>query len=45
MAMVEENNVIDPKTLQPWCEMFYFVIAVIAGGSQFALAWYYRSAR
>jgi hypothetical protein len=45
MAMVEENNVIDPKTLHAVVQMFYFVIAVIAGGSQFSLAWYYRSAR
>jgi len=43
--MVEENNVIDPKTLHAVVQMFYFVIAVIAGGSQFSLAWYYRSAR
>jgi hypothetical protein len=45
MTMVEESNVIDPKTLHRLFQMFYFGIAVLAGGSQFSLAWYYRSAK
>ncbi len=45
MTMVEENNVIDAKTLQSLMRTFYFSVAVIAGGSQFALALYYRTAK
>jgi len=45
MSMIEENNVMDVSTLNSLVRMFYLSVAVLAGGSQFALAWYYRSAR
>jgi hypothetical protein len=45
MTMVEENNVIDPEMLKSVTRLFYLGIAVVAGGSQFALACYYRSAK
>ena len=43
--LVEENNVIDPATLKSIVRLFYLFIAVLAGGSQFGLALFYRSAR
>jgi hypothetical protein len=42
--MMEENNVIDPNMLKGMVRTFYLFIGVIVGGSQFALAWYYRNA-
>jgi hypothetical protein len=45
MTLVEENNLIDPNTLKNIERIFYLGIAIIAGGSQFALAWYYRNAK
>jgi hypothetical protein len=42
MNLIEENNLIDPRSL---ARILYLSIAVIAGGSQFGLACYYRSAR
>jgi hypothetical protein len=43
--MMEENNVIDPAMLKTFVRIFYLFIAVLVGGSQFALACYYRGAR
>jgi hypothetical protein len=45
MSLIEQNNVIDPNALQSLTRFFYLFIALTAGGSQFALAWYYRSAQ
>lgn len=45
MNLMEENNLIDPSTLKEIGRTFYLFIAVVAGGSQFGLAWYYRSAQ
>jgi len=45
MNLVEENNLIDPSALKSLARVFYLSIAVVAGGSQFGLAWYYRSAQ
>jgi hypothetical protein len=45
MTMVEENNVIDTGTLNSLVRTFYLFIAIVAGGSQFGLACYYRSAK
>jgi hypothetical protein len=45
MTMIEENNVIDASTLNSLARLFYLSVAVIAGGSQFGLACYYRSAQ
>jgi len=45
MTLVEENNLIDPGTLKNLARVFYLSIAIVAGGSQFALAWYYRCAQ
>jgi hypothetical protein len=44
MNMIEQNNVIDPGELKNLAKIFYLGIAVIAGGSQYALAVYYRGA-
>ncbi len=43
-TLVEENNLIDPAQLKSLARLFYLVIAIVAGGSQFALAWYYKRA-
>jgi hypothetical protein len=43
--MMEENNLIDVDMLKSFARVFYLGIAVVAGGSQFALACYYRRAR
>ncbi len=45
MSLIEENNLIDPGTLKNMTRIFYLFIAIIAGGSQFGLAWYYRNAQ
>ena len=45
MTLVEENNLIDPNSLKNMVRIFYFVIAIVAGGSQYGLAVYYRSAQ
>jgi hypothetical protein len=45
MNLIEENNLIDLDTLRSLARVFYLFIAVVAGGSQFGLAWYYRSAQ
>jgi hypothetical protein len=45
MALIEENNLIDNNTLRALTQIFYFSVALIAGGSQFSLAWYYRGAK
>lgn len=42
--MMEENNMIDPNMLKSMVRAFYLFIGVLVGGSQFALAWYYRFA-
>ena len=44
-TLVEDNNLIDPAMLTSFARLFYLFIAVTAGGSQFWLAWYYRSAQ
>ncbi len=44
MKLIEENNLIDSSAIQSLSRLFYLFIAVIAGGSQFAVASYYRSA-
>jgi len=44
-TLVEENNLIDLNMLGSLVRVFYLSIAVIAGGSQFGLAWYYRGAQ
>jgi hypothetical protein len=44
MALIEQNNLIDAKTLRSLTQVFYLGIAIIAGGSQYGLAWYYRTA-
>ena len=43
-SMVEESN-LDPSLFANFARLFYLGVAVTAGGSQFMLAWYYRSAR
>jgi hypothetical protein len=46
--MMETNNLMDSDTLnliQSSGRIFYLVIGVVGGVSQFGLAWYYRSAR
>jgi len=45
MTLVEENNLIDPNSLKNMVRIFYFIIAIVAGGSQYGLAVYYRSAQ
>ena len=44
-TLIEENNLIDSNALKSVARVFYLIIAVVAGGSQFGLAWYYRSAQ
>ncbi len=47
-TMIETNNLIDPETLgllQNLSRVFYLVIGVVGGVSQFGLAWYYRTAQ
>ena len=44
MTLIEENNLIDKNTLRSLVQVFYLGIAVVAGGSQYGLAWYYRTA-
>jgi len=42
------SSVMDPSMLvlmQSFERVFYLIIAIVAGGSQFGLAWYYRSAQ
>jgi hypothetical protein len=44
----EYREVMDPSTtgmIQAFERLFYLIVAVIAGGSQFGLAWYYRNAQ
>jgi len=44
--MIEENNLpIDADAIMGLERIFYLGIAVVAGGAQFALAWYYREAQ
>jgi len=44
--MIEENNLpIDLDSIRSMERIFYLGVAMIAGGVQFALAWYYRSAQ
>jgi hypothetical protein len=45
MNLVEENNLIDPGSLKSLARIFYLGIAIVAGGSQYGLACYYRSAQ
>jgi hypothetical protein len=45
MNLMEENNLLDPSMITNLARLFYLFIAVVAGGSQFGLAWYYRSAQ
>jgi hypothetical protein len=45
MTMIEQNNLIDPAGLKSVERIFYLIVAVIAGGSQYGLAVYYRSAK
>jgi hypothetical protein len=45
MNLVEENNLIDPGSLKSLARIFYLGIAIVAGGSQYGLAVYYRSAQ
>jgi len=45
MNLVEENNLIDPNALKSLTRVFYLGIAIVAGGSQYGLAVYYRSAQ
>jgi hypothetical protein len=45
MTLIQENNLLDAGTLKSVTRLFYLSVAVIAGGSQFALACYYRSAQ
>ena len=42
MNMIEQNNLIDPAQLKNLTRIFYLGIALVAGGSQYALAVYYR---
>jgi hypothetical protein len=42
--MIEDNNLIDSASLKGLVRTFYLFIGILVGGSQFALAWYYRSA-
>jgi hypothetical protein len=44
----EYREVMDPSTagmVQGLERVTYFIVAIVAGGSQFGLAWYYRSAQ
>ena len=43
--LIEENNLIDPATLRIFVRFLYLFIGLVAGGSQFGLAWYYRGAQ
>jgi hypothetical protein len=45
MTMLEENNLIDPNSLKSLVRTIYLLVGIIAGGSQFWLAWYYRGAQ
>jgi len=45
MNLIEENNLIDPGTLANIGRIFYLFIAIVAGGSQYGLARYYRNAK
>jgi len=45
MNLIEQSNFIDPGVLNNLVRVFYLFIAVLAGGSQYGLAMYYRSAR
>ena len=45
MNLIEENNLIDVGQLKNLTRIFYLGIAIIAGGSQYGLALYYRSAK
>jgi hypothetical protein len=45
MALVEQSNVLDPAMLNSLTRTFYLFIALVAGGSQFGLACYYRRAQ
>ncbi len=44
MAMLETNNLIDPDALARFTRFFYLSVGLVAGGSQFGLAWYYKTA-
>ena len=44
-TLIEENNLIDPDALKNLERVFYLFLAVVVGGSQFALGCYYRSAQ
>jgi len=44
MSLVEDSNFTDPDMLKSVFRVFYLFLAVIVGGSQFALACYYRRA-
>jgi hypothetical protein len=44
MTLIEENNLIDNNTLRSVTQIFYLSVAIVAGGSQYGLAWYYRTA-
>ncbi len=44
----EYREVMDPNTtslIQTFERIIYLIIAVVAGGSQYGLAWYYRTAQ
>jgi hypothetical protein len=43
--LIEQNNVLDSGVLRSLVRAFYLFIALVAGGSQFWLACYYRSAQ
>ena len=45
MNLIEENNLINPSTITNIGRIFYLFIAIVAGGSQYGLACYYRSAK
>jgi hypothetical protein len=45
MNMIEENNLIDPGSFKSLVRILYLGVAIVAGGSQYALAVYYRSAQ
>jgi len=44
-TLIEENNVVDLDMVRNLTRVFYLVIGVVGGVSQFGLAWYYRAAR
>ena len=44
MNLLQQNGMIDPNSVKQLVKVFYALVALFAGGSQFGVACYYRSA-